>query len=247
LPARWLFEFRPPTGGCALVCVPYAGGSASVFETWQRKASLLDIMAVQLPGHANRIVERPVGSLTEIVDGIMAELSDVPGEYALFGHSMGALVVFELARRIRDTGGPGPKALFVSGYPAPDAPLAPPVYHLPRDELIEWLLEIGGIDQSLAREHELLDVLLPALRADLAVVDTYRHRPAPPLPWPIRVLLGADDPSCTLADACGWRAHSTGGFGVTVFPGDHFYLHGQAEWIVELIEQDLLTRGGVRA
>jgi medium-chain acyl-[acyl-carrier-protein] hydrolase len=242
-----LYEFRPPTGTCALVCLPYAGGSASIFDTWQRQTSVLDIVAVQLPGRANRIAEPPLVSLAEMVDRLTTELAGLGRDYALFGHSMGALVAFELARRIRDDGLDGPRALFVSAYPAPDLPIPPPVYNLPRPELIRWLVDNGGLDIDVAQHDELMDVLLPALRADLAVADTYAYRSAPSLPWPIRVFLGAEDPSCTLADVGGWHRQSTRGCEVDVLPGDHFYLHDQAALLVELIERDLVTRGGIRA
>ncbi len=232
---------------CALVCIPYAGGAASVFNGWQTYTDLLDIVPVQLPGRANRIAEAPVTGLPELVESLVPEVSALDRTFALFGHSMGALVAFELARRLRDLGLPGPRALYVSGYQAPDAPLQPPVYDLPRDELVRWLVEIGGIDESLAREDELLDVLLPALRADLGIVDTYRYRAGAPLPWPIRVLVGADDPSCQPADIAGWGAHSSAGCEVDVLPGDHFFVHDQAERIVALAERDLATMGGVRA
>lgn len=247
LSPRWLSANRPPQGECTLICVPYAGGAATVFDSWQPRTTVLDIVAVQLPGRANRIAETPLTDLFDVVDQLERELSTLRQEYALFGHSMGGLVVFELARRIRDRGLRPPREIFVSGYPAPDGPMLSPVYDLPRAELVRWMVDSGGLDASLAGDDELLDLVLPMLRADLGLVDTYRYRPAPPLPWPITVLVAADDPFCPPADVTGWHAHTTAGCQVTVLPGNHFFLHDQADRMVQLIEHRLGAAEGARA
>lgn len=243
---RWLNATRPLHTECALICVPYAGGAATVFSSWQESTDLLDIVPVQLPGRANRIAEAPVTDLATVVDNLERELSALDRGYALFGHSMGGLIVFELARQLRRNGRPGPRELFISGYPAPDDPLPPPVYDLPRAELVRWLVDSGGLDGALGADDELLDIVLPMLRADLGLVDTYQYRPEPPLPWPITVLVGDDDPSCTPADVAGWPAHTTAGCRVEVLPGDHFFLRDQADPMVRLIERTLATTGGRR-
>lgn len=244
---RWLYEFRPPAGACALVCVPYAGGSAAVFDGWQRETNLLDVVAVQPPGRASRIGEPSLTDLDELVARLGTELVGLGRDFALFGHSVGALVAFEVTRRLRDQGLPGPRALFVSGYPAPEIPVPPPVYNLPRRDLLRWLVDHGGLDEQVAAHDELMDVLLPALRADMSLADTYVYRPAPALPCPIRVFVGTDDPTCAKADAEGWARESAAGCVVDVLPGDHFFLHGQVRRLVAAMERDLLTRAGVRA
>lgn len=187
-PGTWLHEFRAPGARRALVCLPHAGGASGAFRHWQRYTGELDIVGVELPGRAARFAEAPVARMDPLARDIAAQLSGLDRDYALFGHSLGGLLAFEVARRIRDAAGRPPLALFVAGCPAPDAPAQPPVHDLPRDRLLAWLEDMGGLDPEIACLPDLVDILMPALRADLAVYDTYRYQPAPPLEWPIHVL-----------------------------------------------------------
>jgi surfactin synthase thioesterase subunit len=176
---------------------------------------------------------------------IAAQLSVLDRDYALFGHSLGGLLAFEVARRIRDAAGRPPLALFVAGCPAPDAPAAPPVHDLPRDRLLAWLEDMGGLDPEIACLPDLVDILMPALRADLAVYDTYRHQPAPPLEWPIHVLAGSADPTVTHADLEAWQAHTTGACTIHALPGDHFFIHHATAQVLRIVEGRLLAAEGV--
>ena len=227
-------------GRATLVCVPWAGGSATVYQPWQQLTSQLDIVGVQLPGRSSRFAEPALSQVDDIADALLVQLAAVNGDYALFGHSMGALVAYELAHRVHSTGARPPLALYVSGLPAPHITLPPPIYQLPEEELVRWLRHNGVFDDELTQSPELLRMLLPTLRADLAVVDTYRYRKRPPLPWPIRVFGGSDDAECrpTLPD---WSAHTSARCTVDEFPGGHFFLLDHLADIVARIESELMS------
>jgi surfactin synthase thioesterase subunit len=205
---------------------------------------MLDIVGVTLPGRAERYTEAPLSTLDSVVDRLVDELTSCDRDFALFGHSLGGLLAFELSRRLRDGGLPQPRVLIVAGCPAPDAPPMSPVHDLPTPDLIRWLRDLGGIDDEIAGARELLDVLLPALRADLAVYDTYRYQEGPPLPVPIRVLAGDADADCTVGRIAGWRKQSTVSCQIDILHGDHFFVHDDAERIIRLIEPDVLDSTG---
>ena len=244
-PGPWLRAFRPPGGRRALVCLPHAGGASGAFRHWQRDTGGLDIIGVELPGRAARFAEAPVARMDPLARDIAAQLSALDRDYALFGHSLGGLLAFEVARRIRDAAGRPPLALFVAGCLAPDAPAPPPVHDLPRDRLLAWLEDMGGLDPEIASLPDLIEILLPALRADLAVYDTYRHRPAPPLEWPIHVLAGLSDPAVGHADLEAWQAHTTGAFTIHALPGDHFFIHRATAQVLRIVEGRLPAAEGV--
>lgn len=241
----WLREFRAPGARRALVCLPHAGGASGAFRHWQRYTGELDIVGVELPGRASRFTEAPVTRMDPLAGNIAAQLSALDRDYALFGHSLGGLLAFEVARRIRDAAGRPPLALFVAGCLAPDAPAPPPVHDLPRDRLLAWLEDMGGLDPEIASLPDLVEILMPALRADLAVSDTYRYQPAPPLEWPIHVLAGSSDPTVTQAGAEAWRAHTIGAFTIHALPGDHFFLHHATAQVLRIVEGHLLAAEGV--
>jgi surfactin synthase thioesterase subunit len=240
----WLRTFQAPGGRRALVCLPHAGGASGAFRHWQGGTAELDIIGVELPGRAARFTEAPVTRMEPLATDIAAQLSVLDHDYALFGHSLGGLLAFEVARRIRDAAGRPPLALFVAGCLAPDAPAPPPVHDLPRDRLLAWLEDIGGLDPEIARLPDLVEILMPALRADLAVYDTYRHQPAPPLEWPIHVLAGRSDPTATPADLEAWRAHTTGAFTIHALPGDHFFIHRATAQVLRVVEGRLPAAEG---
>jgi medium-chain acyl-[acyl-carrier-protein] hydrolase len=239
----WLRESRPPAGACTLVCLPCAGGSANNFRSWQQYTTMLDVVAVELPGRAARFTEPVITSVDRVVDYLVPELDRLDRDYALFGHSLGGLIAFELGRRVRELGGRGPRALFVAGCPAPDVPIPPPLYDLPRPELLAWLTSIGGIDEEVIRTPQLLDVVLPTLRADLAMMDMYAHRAGAPLPWPIFVFAGDADPVVDPRDYLGWSAHTTAECQIETMVGSHFFIDEHVPEIIRRIEFAVLAVG----
>jgi medium-chain acyl-[acyl-carrier-protein] hydrolase len=201
----------------------------------------VEVCPVQLPGRENRLREPAFTRLSALVEAlaeVMERWRDLP--YAVFGHSNGAMVGFELARHARRTGTPGPVHLFASGRRAPDVPSRlPDVHGLPDDEFIAEFGRLGGLPAEVLEHRELLQLVLPLLRADMELIETYEFRPEPPLAIPVTVYTSTDDPRVSLDDARAWEPHTTGGFAMRVFPGDHFYLMDRGSNVLATLSADL--------
>jgi medium-chain acyl-[acyl-carrier-protein] hydrolase len=240
---RWITRPRPsPRARLRLLCLPHAGGGASSFRGWaDALPPEVEVCPVQLPGRENRIAEPAfdrVPPLTEALADAVEPLLSLP--FALFGHSNGALIGFELARTLRARGRPGPVHLFASGRRAPDVSLnRPPTHHLPDAELLADLQELGGIPPQLLEHPELLAVLLPTLRADVAIHETYAFQEQPPLAFPITAYGGLADPRTPLASLEAWGRHTAGPFVTRLFPGGHFYLQEQRTVVLRTLAADL--------
>ncbi|MFF7990863.1 thioesterase II family protein [Kitasatospora xanthocidica] len=228
------------------MCFPHAGGASAVFRDWQRHTAKLAVTAARLPGREGRLGEPPLREMSALVEGAVAGLRPphTGRPYALYGHSMGALVAFELVRRVWALGLPLPMALFVSGQDAPQYGDAEQVRHLPDGELLDRLREWDGMKpEELPQYTELVRLMLPTIRADLTVAETYRYAPGPPLPVPIRVLRGSEDPLVRPGDA-GWARQSSVGCAVREFTGGHFFAQDHERSVVEFLET---TLGGLPA
>lgn len=245
---------RPrPDARIRLFLVPHAGGAASAYRGWaDALPAEVEACPVQLPGRENRIAEPAfdrMDPLVEALAGAIGRLGDLP--YAVFGHSTGAVIGFELARHARRTGAPGPVHLFASGRRAPALPArTPDVHHLPDDELVAELATLGGIPAAVIEHRELRQLLVPLLRADMALTETYRYRPEPPLSIPITALAGDRDPKVTAGDAAAWARETAAAFELRTYPGDHFYLASGRDAVVAGLSADLaaiVRRGGTRA
>lgn len=226
--SRWIQRPRPvPGASMRLFCLPHAGGGASGFRPWaQGLPGHVELCPVQLPGRENRMREKPFTHWRPLVDELAAAIEpflDVP--YAVFGHSTGAMLGFELARTLRAAGRPGPRHLFASARNAPHLPLGrPPTHALPDAALIDDLRLMGGVPEEVLAHQELMALLLPLLRADLSVNETYEYPGGEPLDAPITAVGGMDDARVSARALEAWRQHTRGGFDRHVFPGDHFYL-----------------------
>ncbi|MDI4664963.1 alpha/beta fold hydrolase [Xanthobacter autotrophicus] len=210
-----------------LFCLPFAGGNASAYAPWQAAINpAIEVVPVQLPGHGARIREAPFETMDDMADGMadaMARRLDAP--YAVFGHSMGALLAFETLRRLRARGAPAPVELFVSARRAPHLPPSRPPLHVLSDaDLVAELRALNGTPDVVLGDRELLDLLLPVIRADLKAVETYRFRAAAPFDFPIHAFGGTRD-SIPEEDLRAWSRHSTSVFSLALYPGDHFYLN----------------------
>ncbi|MFI5528213.1 thioesterase II family protein [Kitasatospora sp. NPDC051853] len=240
----WIRRFHAAPGArVRLVCLPHAGGSASFYFPASRAlAPQVDVLAVQYPGRQDRHTEPPVDDLDTLAGRICAALlpyTDLP--LALFGHSMGALLAFEVARRL-ETHGVRLVQLMVSGRRPPCLPEWGRTHLLPDEQLLDDLRALDGTSAQLLGDEELMRMLLPTLRADYRAVETHRHRIGPPLGCPITVLTGDRDPKVTPLEACRWSEHTTEGFDLRVYPGGHFYLSEQLPAVLETITERLAHR-----
>jgi surfactin synthase thioesterase subunit len=225
----WLvYSDSNPHTRLRLFCFPYAGGNATLYSTWSRALpSEVAVCPIQLPGRGSRWKEKPFTSAAELVAAVansLAPLFEQP--FALFGHSMGGLLSFELTRELRRRGLPQPRQLFVSAFRAPHLPDPdPPMHNMPDADLVEELKRLNGTPAEVLADPELLRMLLPTLRADASVCETYAHAPEAPLDLPLAVFGGLGDPKITQAELEEWRTHTRGPCALRMIPGDHFFVH----------------------
>jgi medium-chain acyl-[acyl-carrier-protein] hydrolase len=225
-----------------LFCLPYAGGGLAAFFKWaDALPACIELGALQLPGRAARLREAPFEQMGPLADAIVRQLAPLLDRpFALFGHSMGALVSFEVAHRLWDLGAGTPRHLFVSASRAPHAAERGRVLHALSDaELVMELRRLNGMAPQLLDEPELLQLVLPAVRADLTVCETYACATARPLPCPITAFGGLDDPRAPREDIEAWLAQTSGPFELHMIPGDHFFLHTAQEQMLSIIGQRL--------
>jgi medium-chain acyl-[acyl-carrier-protein] hydrolase len=244
----WLL--RPPGSRATalrLFCFPYAGGGGSVYMPWARQAPAgVEVCAVQPPGRESRLNEPPCTRIPELIDAALGALQpylDLP--FAVFGHSMGALLAFEFARRVRRAGGPTPVRLFVSGHRAPDLPRHhAAIAHLSDAEFVaEIRRRYAGVPTEILEQPELLALFLPCLRADMSLIEHYRCEADEPLDCPISAYGGRDDAEAGEAELGAWRAHTRAGFTVQRFPGGHFYLRHARTELLTAVCGDLAPAG----
>jgi surfactin synthase thioesterase subunit len=218
------------------VCFPFAGGTASYFHPWGRAlAPFLDVLAVQYPGRQDRIAEACLTDAGELAEAAVRELLPYAERpLALFGHSMGALLAFEAARRLRREGVDVP-VLFVSGRRSPTRPAGQTGLWRDDTRLLAEVRRLNPPQVEALDAPELLPLIMPMLRGDYQAVENYRYEPAPPLTHPVTALTGDADPQVTPAEAEAWREHTTGAFDVRVFPGGHFFLGSAQDRVLETI------------
>lgn len=234
----WLGGGLRPEARLRLFCLPPAGAGASIYRGWDAATPPeVQVLPVQLPGREERSAEAPFRRVDPLLDALEAGLGpELSSPYALFGHSLGAVLAFELGRRGQGRGEP-PVHLFVSGRPAPET--RPPGSILPgpvEEELIRALRD--RLPEEVA-EPELQELLRPAAEADLELSRSYRWVDGPPLDCPLTALGGVADPGVSRALLEAWRRHTRGRFKVRMLPGDHFLLGFRREAVLEAVVRDL--------
>ena len=241
--SRWLARSVEKTNATMrLFCFPYAGGTTNTYRSWQELLpESIDVAPVQLPGRGERLAESPFHSLLEMVVPLAHELQpylDKP--FAFFGHSMGALICLELTRWLRRNDGPMPTHLFVSGRRAPQLPeLIPPTWDLPEPEFIQRIRQLDGTPQEVLNHPELMQLMIPLLRADFSVCETYRHQTERPLECALTVLGGVDDAEVPYEHLQPWQEQTNSTCNIHMFPGDHFFVQTAHVEITRIIEAAL--------
>lgn len=236
----WLVTPAPnPQAPLRLFCFPYAGGSAQIYRTWANSLPVtVEVCAVEIPGRGRRLREKAHENLlTLVADACMALRPYMDKPFAFYGHSMGALISFEFARQLRREGLPLPAHIFMSGRRAPQIPDNPLTYNLPEPEFIAELRRLNGTPQEVLEHPELLQLMLPMLRADFSVCQTYTHTPEPPLKCGFSVYGGIDDVDVKREHLEAWSAHTSSAFAVQMFSGDHFFLHTSTDYLKALSQE----------
>jgi medium-chain acyl-[acyl-carrier-protein] hydrolase len=239
---RW--TTRP--SATVVYCLPYAGGVGRIFQPWASNApSGIEIRSFVLPGRQERLGDPMYTTASNLADDVAAAvLDDSQGRpFAFFGHSMGALIAFETARALRRRGGPQPVVLSVSGREAPQAKdKRPPISHLPDGEFASVMVDYGGMPRDVLNNQDLLDMVLPALRADFALCEKYEYTEEQPLDCPLLVFSGADDPMVEAEGVRGWSGQTTKRSLVQTCAGDHFFLWQHQATILDTISRVVAAR-----
>jgi medium-chain acyl-[acyl-carrier-protein] hydrolase len=215
---------RPPRPTVTICCFPHAGGGSAMFRHYRVAPDTL-LLGVDLPGHAARFGEPLLSTMDEVIAALLPESARLPAPYLLFGHSLGAIIAFELTRAL-ELIGKGPAHLVVSGRRPPDvASPREPIASLPDPEFIEAIRRYGGSPDEVLAQKEVMDLALPILRADFAVSESYRYPGGPPVRADLTVLGATDDTAVDPATLGGWARHTCGSFDVRTFTGGHFFVN----------------------
>jgi len=246
--SKWFKKYRyQARARVRLFCFPYAGGSARIFAGWEKLLpASVDVFALEAPGRGVRMSEAPLSDLramTAIVADEIRPYLDVP--YVFFGHSLGALAAFDLARELQARGVAGPRHLILSAKRAPHLPKRELIHTVPFDEFLERLRHLAATPAEVLGEEDLMRLYEPMLRADFALSETYQPPPGTRIHCPVTLFGGEADPEVPKEDLLAWREHLAGPVDVAEFPGGHFFIHSQREAVVakvRTIVEDVAAR-----
>lgn len=243
----WYPHRRASEAGLRLFCFSYAGGNAALYRTWQAQlAPDIEVVAIELPGRLSRDHEPPLTSLPQLVAALEPELTPLLDRpFAFFGYSMGALIAFELTRRLLREHGLLPRALCVAAANAPHVMRfsGPASSTLSEDELIARIeRRYGALPAVILEEPELRARAARTLRADFTLLENYRHQPGDALPCPIRAFAGADDALVPARGIEAWASMSAHSFELTTLPGGHFFIHERQSDVVRALAGWLRAR-----
>lgn len=231
-----------------LLCLPYSGSSANIYLKWR---SLFDepieVIPVEYPGRGKRFAEDIADNMAQLVDSLYSSIKNEVGmsDYAVFGHSLGGLAAYELVRKLIDEGHQAPMHLFVSGCNAPHIKDRDELLYKKSDEeFFEHILSLGGMDQEVLSNQELLDIFLPIIKADYKIYETYVTKPelAIPLTVDITAFTGDFDHMVTYENIKEWERYTQGIVTVDIFNGGHFFIHNHTEKLISTINQTLVEK-----
>ncbi|MFF2886148.1 thioesterase II family protein [Paenibacillus sp. NPDC057967] len=240
----WLHIPKPnPSARLRLVCFPYAGGSATIYREWPAALSPeIEVVAIQLPGRGNRFMDKPNGDLDAIIEPMLGVLipylEDKP--FVLFGHSMGAMLAYESAKRL-ESGLPGSlKHVFVSAFRSVQLPRTDEGRYLLSDTgLKEELRRLNGTPEALLQNDELMELYLPTIRADMQLCDTYTYEASPPLACGLTAFGGVADSGIPQEDLQAWESQTAEDFELHMLPGGHFFIHSDSPQLLQLLSGKL--------
>ena len=245
--SSWLALRRPnlPTR-VRLFCFPYAGGSEATFRTWQQNLpDSVEVVPIQLPGRGTRMKEPALARLAPMVQALSQSLRpEMEMPFAFFGHSMGGLIAFELTRQLRRDGGPLPVHLFISAKSCPKEVDDLDTDEISDEDLIDTLRSYEGTPREVLENAELMRLLLPVIRSDMALCHTYVCDPEPPLRCPITAFGGLRDRKSGRKCLEGWQNYTTGRFTLRMFPAGHFFLRSWEKPILDAIFRELAPHLG---
>jgi medium-chain acyl-[acyl-carrier-protein] hydrolase len=233
-----------PPGRIRLFCIACAGGGASMFRSWDGNlAPHIELVPVQLPGREARMREPPFTNMRRLIASLAVAVEPfTTSPFAIFGHSMGGLISFELARHLRQAGKQMPSHLFIAACRAPQLPSPGPIAHsLPEQELLAFLRSLDGTPEELLRDSEAMQIFLPLIRADFQLCETYKYHQDAPLDCPISALAGIRDLRVLEREMHPWGIHARKQFNFHSFAGGHFFTLESSAAVLEYISQTLST------
>ncbi|MHB8063776.1 MAG: thioesterase II family protein [Ruminiclostridium sp.] len=231
-----------------LFCIPYAGGSALIYSQWKKYLhESIELCPVELSGRGKRIGSPFYKSIYEAADDIynnMKEVLSSNSSYALYGHSMGSLLVYELLYKLKSSGLCGPRHVFFSGSNPPHINKNKKTLHLlPEKEFIDEVLKLGGTPTDTFKNEEIAQVFVPILRADFKILETYNYFPKESkISCKVTALTGTDDATVLLHDVYSWKEYVESEFNVVEITGGHFFILDNAQKVVSIINNTLVSR-----
>ena len=226
----WFPQLNSNPSAIRLFCLPYAGGSSYIYEQWSDfLPNTIEVCPVELPGRRKRFIESPYQDLDPLLLDLSAALLpylDKP--FIFFGHSMGGLVNFELTRLLRQRYNISPVHLFISACRAAQLPKSKPdIHHLSDRAFTKEIIRLGGTPQAVLDNKEMMELILPTLKADFKVIETHIYHAQPPLDIPLTVFGGDSDTEVTPEELAAWEEQTTANFELKMFTGGHFFLESK--------------------
>lgn len=247
---KWVtIPFSRSDAKVRLFCFPYGGSGSTAFYPWHKELpSTVELCLINLPGRESRIREQLATELAPLIDSLAsAIIQELDRPFAFFGHSMGALMVYELSRVLRERKKTVPIHLFVSGHRAPHINCSRPhIRHMNDFDFIAHIKQYNGIPELVLNTRELMDIYLPILRADFSIIETYQYDSGSAFDFPITAFGGSADPRATPQEIEGWKEHTNRCFQAQFFNGGHFFINQHRKSILDIISKSLVGESAVQ-